>query len=346
MNTPRQVPFSLDIPQDSRDRLVVAHQGALGDLLLSLPLFDGLARVSTHRRIDFWGRPELLTLLATKAYLGRIGSCDSSELTAFFHDELWRQAQVPVLFQGATALFIIGQEQSRILAERLRHHLTAPVIWIQSFPRDGPPIPVATYLVDQVRAAGWPIEHSLPHLVPRDDEVRSVRAWIHREGWTPARAPVLIHPGSGGFGKIWPLQRWWHLIQWLLNEAGVPVLVLVGPADQIARPLAISATTMGARAITDVSLPRLAAIISCCRLFIGNDSGVTHLAAALGVPTVAIFGPTNPDLWAPRGPHVQVIQSHWRPSETPTLQPTISPVSVEASVLTAVELGLSALSQI
>ncbi len=336
MSAWRQSPLSSDIPHDSRDRLAISHQGALGDLLLSLPLFDGLARLTENRRIDFWGRPELLALLATKAYLGRIRSCDSGELTAFFHDELWRQAKVPLFFQEAAALFIIGQEQSRILAERLQHRLTAPVIWIQSFPRGGPPIAVGKYLVDQVRAAGWPIDNSLPQLVPRDDEVQSVRAWFHEEGWTHDRAPVLIHPGSGGLAKIWPLQRWWLLIQWLLNEAVVPVLVLVGPADQIAWPLAKSAKTMGAHLITDVSLPRLAAVISQCRLFVGNDSGVTHLAAALGVPTVAIFGPTCPEVWAPRGPHVQVIESHWQPSETLSFQPEISPGLVEPSALTAV----------
>ena len=344
MNSPQQAPLSLDSLQASRDRLVVSHQGALGDFLLSLPLFDGLARLATHRRIDFWGRPEILTVLATKAYLGRIGSCDSSELTAFFHDELWRQAPVPGLFQEATGVFIIGQQQGRILADRLQHHLSAPVTWVQSFPLDGPPIPVATYLVEQVRAAGWPIEYSLPQLSPRDDEVRSVNAWFDREDWIPPRAPVLIHPGSGGIGKIWPLQRCWQLIEWLLSKAKAPVLVLLGPADQIARPLAQSAATMGAHVITGVSLSRLAAIISQCRLFVGNDSGVTHLAAALGVPTIAVFGPTNPEVWAPRGPHVQVIQSHWQPSETVSLQPTIPSESVEASVLIAVEKALSGLS--
>jgi len=59
----------------------------------------------------------------------------------------------------------------------------------------------------------------------------------------------------------------------------------------------------------DLPLPLLAAILSRCRLYVGNDSGVTHLAAAVGVPTVAIFGPTDPDVWAPRGPGVRVVRA-------------------------------------
>jgi ADP-heptose:LPS heptosyltransferase len=60
--------------------------------------------------------------------------------------------------------------------------------------------------------------------------------------------------------------------------------------------------------IKGLSLIGLASVIEGCRLFIGNDSGITHLAAALGVPTVAIFGPTDPKRWAPRGKHVAVVR--------------------------------------
>jgi ADP-heptose:LPS heptosyltransferase len=55
------------------------------------------------------------------------------------------------------------------------------------------------------------------------------------------------------------------------------------------------------------SLPELASLMEGCRFFIGNDSGITHMAAALGVPTVALFGPTDPKVWAPRGEHVTVV---------------------------------------
>jgi len=58
-------------------------------------------------------------------------------------------------------------------------------------------------------------------------------------------------------------------------------------------------------------LYELACWLARARLYIGNDSGATHLAAAMGTPVLALFGPSNPDVWAPRGPHVRV--AHWQP---------------------------------
>jgi ADP-heptose:LPS heptosyltransferase len=59
--------------------------------------------------------------------------------------------------------------------------------------------------------------------------------------------------------------------------------------------------------VTGVSVPHLAAVLAESRGYFGNDSGVSHLAAALGVPTVAVFGPTDPAVWAPLGPEVSVV---------------------------------------
>ena len=78
-------------------------------------------------------------------------------------------------------------------------------------------------------------------------------------------------------------------------------------------------------ALQSLALPLLAAILSQCSLFIGNDSGITHLAAALGVPTIALFGPTDPYVWGPRGKKVfiarEVIEdgSGWKWASTDTV---------------------------
>ena len=89
--------------------------------------------------------------------------------------------------------------------------------------------------------------------------------------------------------------------------------------------------------IADVSLPRLAALINSCRLYVGNDSGVTHLAAALRVPTIAVFGPTSPDVWGPRGKNVQIIQSHWEDLEAFAFDPDKASLGLEGPVRSAIE---------
>ncbi len=83
-------------------------------------------------------------------------------------------------------------------------------------------------------------------------------------------------------------------------------------------------TTFRIHVLRNLDLPLVAAIISRSGLFIGNDSGITHMAAALGIPTVAVFGPTDPAVWAPRGKSVCIVREcdsdgQWRWPEPETV---------------------------
>lgn len=113
----------------------------------------------------------------------------------------------------------------------------------------------------------------------------------------PIAAPrqdfIAIHPFSGGPRKNWPLLRFRELAALL----DAPVAWCAGPEEDLP----------GAVRIDDLN--ELARWLAAARLYIGNDSGISHLAAAVGTPTVAIFGHTDPGVWAPGGPHVQVIRA-------------------------------------
>ncbi|MBX7256963.1 MAG: glycosyltransferase family 9 protein [Candidatus Hydrogenedentes bacterium] len=119
---------------------------------------------------------------------------------------------------------------------------------------------------------------------------------------------VLIHPGSGGARKNWPVERFQKVSETLADK-GRTVTWIAGPAEEnLSYPPSASV-------LHTSSLVTLARELTSARAYIGNDSGVTHLAAACGCPSVAIFGPTDPAIWAPRGEHVQVIQRKPWPSE-------------------------------
>jgi lipopolysaccharide heptosyltransferase III len=118
--------------------------------------------------------------------------------------------------------------------------------------------------------------------------------------------PAVIHPGSGGRHKQWPPACFSRLAA----QLGSPIILLEGPADAeacslVAKQLPPILTVARAAGL---SLPRVAALFSVCRLYIGNDSGIGHLAAALGIPTVTVVGPTDPSMWAPLGPRVGVVR--------------------------------------
>ncbi|HXR75901.1 MAG TPA: glycosyltransferase family 9 protein [Bryobacteraceae bacterium] len=108
----------------------------------------------------------------------------------------------------------------------------------------------------------------------------------------PVRDEVIIHPFSGSKRKNWPLDRFEELACRLKR----PVAWTSGPEEELAR----------ARHFDD--LLSLAEWIAGARLFIGNDSGITHLAAATGIPAIALFGASDPQVWAPRGENVAVIR--------------------------------------
>ncbi len=107
----------------------------------------------------------------------------------------------------------------------------------------------------------------------------------------PPGSFIGIHPFSGSPRKNWPLPRF----QELAGRLAHPVQWIAGPEETLAGAVHIP------------NLWDLAQWLAGARLFIGNDSGITHLAAATGMPVIAIFGPTDPAIWAPRGPHVQVV---------------------------------------
>lgn len=106
---------------------------------------------------------------------------------------------------------------------------------------------------------------------------------------------AVLHPFSGSPRKNWPLERFQELGRWLAQ--GMPVEWCAGPEEPLA----------GARRFHD--LYELACWLAQARLFVGNDSGIAHLAAAAGSPVVALFGPTDPSVWAPRGDRVRVVRS-------------------------------------
>jgi len=102
---------------------------------------------------------------------------------------------------------------------------------------------------------------------------------------------AVIHPFSGSPKKCWPLERY----QELARRLPMPVRWCAGPEERLPDAVRID------------DLYELACWLATARLYIGNDSGITHLAAAVGTPVIALFGPTGPGVWAPRGPNVRVI---------------------------------------
>lgn len=116
---------------------------------------------------------------------------------------------------------------------------------------------------------------------------------------------LAVHPGSGSPAKSWPAEAFAALVSEL--SPGRPWLLILGPAEGEGPPPL--RRVPGAVPARELPPRTLAALVARAGLYVGSDSGVSHLAAAAGAPTLALFGPTDPAVWAPLGPKVAVVRS-------------------------------------
>ena len=141
---------------------------------------------------------------------------------------------------------------------------------------------------------------------PSDSDREMASRFLKMVGREPI---VAIHPGSGSEKKNWPVENFAAVARWVSDELAAQLLVVEGEADE--RVVAKLTRLLEPRPITVASrlkLVELAAVLERCVLFLGNDSGITHIAAAVGTPVVAMFGSASPPIWEPRGERVRVVR--------------------------------------
>jgi heptosyltransferase III len=288
---------------------LVVHPGSLGDVLLAVPALAHLRALGFRTTLAVPGR-----------------------LAGLFQDSSLVDAAVDV--EGGLALHGLFEEPPGASALRalagydaivcwfgagdpaFRASLAAldrPVVVARAAPSPGSGRHASRHLVETLAPLG-PLPTAVPWTrlrVVESDRARA-RAWLAARGLRPADA-VVLQPGAGSSAKAWP---GFAALARRLRDRGLPVIALAGPADG---PVVDSLLRSGAVAedalARDWSLSEIAALLSLVRATVGNDSGPSHLAAAVGCPTVAVFGPTDPVVWAPVGTHVRVVAG--RPGTAP-----------------------------
>jgi len=150
-----------------------------------------------------------------------------------------------------------------------------------------------------------PPEWPLPEIVVPAEEIAT---WLDRRAFTAAPRPlVALAPGAVGPGKRWASASYAELAR-RLTAAGIGVWVLGGPNEAPFAREIVAATGSGARDLTGNDLRDAVIALAAVDAAVSNDSGLMHVAAAIGVPTVALFGPTDPRLWGPLNPLAATIE--------------------------------------
>ena len=280
-------------------KLLIIHQGALGDFVLTFPSLLDLKSSFTH--IDALCQKKL-GRLACK--LGLIDNGIPLEAAAFaslysgHRSHIDPRVKNRIRSYDAIILFSYATE----LEQNLVHITTHPIYRILPRPEISHKLHVCEYIRRQLAGLKL-IKADEDGFKPASSPVRPVNArWCGHQSQR-----VLIHPGSGSRKKNWSIFRFLELEEMIRADGLQPEFIL-GPAEY---DMADELKIRGGHRIKIHRMSDLDQVSShLCAVggFIGNDSGITHLAAFLGLPTIAVFGPSDPDRWAPIGPAVMVIR--------------------------------------
>jgi heptosyltransferase-2 len=166
-------------------------------------------------------------------------------------------------------------------------------------------------MIDQMGALALPDSASLPDEWPLPElkvPARDVDAWCNRRGLSNDDPPIItLSPGAVGAGKAWPAGHYAELARALIKD-GMSVWILGGPNEtSIAKQIAEAAGNR-VRDLTGNDLRDAILALAAADVAVTNDSGLMHVSAAIGTPTVAIFGPTSPWHWKPLNPIAAILE--------------------------------------
>jgi len=291
---------------------LVIRRGGLGDFILALPVLEALHKSSPELQLDVMGPPSMVALAFRSGHVRGTKSAETPGLSTFYGNGVVLDPHLSEYFSAFNRIILLGVDPGGRFSRNVRRAGAGEVAVIPPFPPEGTVEHVSDYLVrltTGIHRAANPRVH-----VSRDD-LRSAREYIiskmgrvlDQDEFPPLAA---IHPGSGAAGKIWPPASMARAALGLIHEGRITgVLLIQGPADgKYAEEFKRELEGALVIPVSNRPLSELSAILRSARLFLGSDSGVAHLAAAVGVPTGVIFGPTDPRRWAPRGPDVAVIK--------------------------------------
>ncbi len=249
-------------------RRLLIRPGAIGDCILSLPALESLRQDYT----EIWVAAPNVPLVR---FADRVQAISATGLDLLGLPDVDPPPSLLAALRSFHSI-VSWYGANRPEFQNAVRQLGLPFQFLPALPPSSRTHAVDFYLDQAARLGGRTVE-PLPHIP------------------CPKRRGdyAVIHPFSSNPRKNWPLERFHQVAAWLAPR--LPVNWCAGPDEDLP----------AAHRFDD--LYQLACWLANARLYLGNDSGISHLAAAVATPTVVLFGPSDPAVWAPRGPHVHVV---------------------------------------
>jgi len=294
----------------SADRICIFLAGGIGDFVAAVPAMVRLRQNHPLSTFVLVGNPLWLPLARECGIVDQVHSIDDLPLHEGFMGNL-PEAHLLRRFLDGFDLIISwfgdkeGQWGRTLKRSSPGKVLVHPLHRVHTFPGH-----VSDYYLDTLKESGLLAREEggqgrQPLLLMRNRTLPKTRNG--GEG-SPDDSPFLcLHPGSGSEPKNWPKENFLEVSRGAFRRWHLPTTVLIGPAEegQVTFWTEASGPSLSPRA--GLSILEVSHVLRSATLYVGNDSGITHLAAALGVPVVALFGPTDPARWAPKGRFVRIL---------------------------------------
>lgn len=280
-----------------RGKILVIRGGAIGDFIVTLPVFAALRKQFPDTRIEVMGYPQIAVLANIGALVDAVIPIESRPLAGFFARNGKLDEAVGDQLSEYDVIFSYLFDPDEIFRTNVGRVSPAQIIQGPHRPYETSPMSAAAqFLVPLERLAIFDAD-PVPRLPIQPPPPRQPRL-------------LALHPGSGSATKNWPLRHWESLIQNLVEHTDISFLLVGGEAEGD-RIDALTRHIPPARLRVERNRPldQLAPLLAGSGAFIGHDSGITHLAAAVGTPTLALWGPSVEHIWRPGGDHVQVLKS-------------------------------------
>jgi len=277
-------------------RIMIIRPAALGDTLMLAP---GLSNSRKWGEVVVAGRKPGIDLL--KPLVSRCLDFEGSGWHALFMEVPEPGVTLPLREMDKIIAFL--NDPQRVVEKNLELFFPgASIAVLPGYPDEGQPVHVAIHLARALEKSGLPVH---AETVMKE----AMKHPLLLSGPRP-RLRIVFHPGSGGAQKNHPPEFWMNLVRaFRENNPGIEELpvILLGPAEEKLLPLLSG--KKDAEILFSPDMDRLSLLLREALIYVGHDSGITHLAAMLGAPTIALFRRTSVAQWHPLGPKVKVIEA-------------------------------------
>jgi heptosyltransferase-2 len=284
------------------NRILIIRGGAIGDFILTLPAIKLLRDRFPRAHIDILGHTHITVLAEKRFYADATRSIEYGPLASFFAKDSALPEDLVDYFHGFDLIVSYLFDPDGIFETNLKRCRIQALVAGPSKLSGGEH--AARQLARPLEQMGLQLDDHAATIYPAEEDREFARNFLRG-----VSKPVLaLHPGSGSETKNWPIENWRELGEHLFS-AGHAVLVVAGEADEHrARLLESAWKGKPAQFAKHLTLPRLAGLFENA-FFLGHDSGISHIAAAVGARCILLFGPTDPAIWAPANRSVTVLQA-------------------------------------